>query len=507
MDLIASSDSGASNTDNITNVTKPTITGTADANATITLYDGGGTTILGTTTANSSGIWSITPTANLTNGNHNLTATATDIAGNSNTSTPLTVTIDTIAPTVAISSNVATLKAGETATITFTFSENPGTTFTRSDITVSGGSLSAISGTGVTRTATFTPTPDTQTTANAAISVKANSYTDLAGNQGSGNTLTQALDTRQLTIVRAVYTGYSIKVEYNGTVDVTGVPKLEVRNSTGTLLGSYSYVDIDTSRNHYVYGQTLVFNGGEDLTNKMLSINLNGGTIKSKDDTKNYLGETIAKGTNAQLSPPTYWGRDGYGLPSVTGMRKTIYGTDSHDLFEFNKGNQYDVITGAAKGGDTFQIRQGAALIGNSVDSLGNPQFSTITNFRVGIDNLVGNEFSVNSYQKKLSTDWKTMRILDGASTDQSLTALSLGSITTLLGKTSVDSYSSLRPILANFEGKGATAFTFGSGNSLRTFVAIDNDGINGFDSTKDSIVEFTQLSGDLRDLAIWKVL
>jgi len=99
------------------------------------------------------------------------------------------------------------------------------------------------------------------------------------------------------------------------------------------------------------------------------------------------------------------------------------------------------------------------------------------------------------------------MRILDGASTDQGLTSLSVDSIRTLLGKTSVDSYSSLRPSLANFEGKGATAFTFGSGNSLRTFVAIDNDGNNGFDSTKDSIVEFTQLSGSLKDLAIWKVL
>ena len=192
-------------------------------------------------------------------------------------------------------------------------------------------------------------------------------------------------------------------------------------------------------------------------------------------------------------------------------MRLTINGTDSHDLFEFNKGNSYqgqsyDVITGAAKGGDTFQIRQNAGLIGGT-DSQGNTRFSTITNFRVGIDNLVANEYSVNSYIGGLSSDWKKMRILDGASTDQSLTSLSVDSIKTLLGKTSVDSYSSLRPILANFEGKGATAFTFGSGNSLRTFVAIDNDGINGFDSTKDSIVEFTQLSGNLQDLAIWKSL
>jgi hypothetical protein len=297
-------------------------------------------------------------------------------------------------------------------------------------------------------------------------------------------------------------------VEYNGIVNVTGAPKLEVRNSAGTLLSSYSYAYIDNSPAHYAAGQTLVFTGPalDNLTNKILSINLNRGTITSRDDTRN-----SPKGSNAQLNPPTYWGREGKDTPSVAGMRLTINGTDSHDLFEFNQGNSYqgqsyDVITGAALGGDTFRIRQGAGLIGGT-DSQGNTRFSTITNFRVGIDNLIANENSVNSYTGVLSRDWKTMRILDGASTDQILTSLSVGSITTLLRKTSVDSYSSSRPSLANFEGKGATAFTFGSGNSLRTFVAIDNDGNNGFDSTKDSIVEITGYSGNLRDLAIWKVL
>ena len=103
------------------------------------------------------------------------------------------------------------------------------------------------------------------------------------------------------------------------------------------------------------------------------------------------------------------------------------------------------------------------------------------------------------------------MRILDGTSENQTLTSLTVGSITTLLAsdKTSVDSYSSLtsKPTLANFEGKGATAFTFGSGDNKRTFVALDKDGINGFDRTKDSIVEITGYSGNLQDLAIWKTL
>ena len=48
-DLAAASDSGASNTDNTTNVSAPTFTGTAEASATITLFDGA--TVIGSSQA------------------------------------------------------------------------------------------------------------------------------------------------------------------------------------------------------------------------------------------------------------------------------------------------------------------------------------------------------------------------------------------------------------------------------------------------------------------------
>ena len=50
-------------------------------------------------------------------------------------------TLDTVSPRLAISSDLAQLKDGETATITFAFSEDPGATFTDSDIVVVGGIL------------------------------------------------------------------------------------------------------------------------------------------------------------------------------------------------------------------------------------------------------------------------------------------------------------------------------------------------------------------------------
>src|SRR5207245_1852789 len=93
-DMTAASDSGSSNTDNITNVTTPTFTGTAEANSTVQLFRP--TNILiGTSTADGSGNWSITTSA-LADGTYSITAKATDTAGNvSVVSSALSVTIDT----------------------------------------------------------------------------------------------------------------------------------------------------------------------------------------------------------------------------------------------------------------------------------------------------------------------------------------------------------------------------------------------------------------------------
>jgi hypothetical protein len=90
-----STDSGVVG-DGLTNDNTLTLTGTAEANATIKVFDG--VTLLGSATANGAGAWSYT-TAALANGAHSLTATATDAAGNAGAaSAALGVTIDTAAP-------------------------------------------------------------------------------------------------------------------------------------------------------------------------------------------------------------------------------------------------------------------------------------------------------------------------------------------------------------------------------------------------------------------------
>lgn len=91
------SDSGVQN-DNITRINTPIFTGTAEANAVVNLYDTDGTTIVGTTTANGSGLWSITSSA-LSDAVHTLTVKQTDTAGNvSVTSSGRNITIDTSTP-------------------------------------------------------------------------------------------------------------------------------------------------------------------------------------------------------------------------------------------------------------------------------------------------------------------------------------------------------------------------------------------------------------------------
>ncbi|MBD2616568.1 putative Ig domain-containing protein, partial [Nostoc punctiforme FACHB-252] len=103
LNLSPSSDSGVSNSDHITLDTTPTIVGTAEALATVKLFNNG--QLKGQTTATTDGTWQIT-TSELTDGMYQLNAIATDIAGNTSTSANLEVTIDSALPQVNLTTPV-----------------------------------------------------------------------------------------------------------------------------------------------------------------------------------------------------------------------------------------------------------------------------------------------------------------------------------------------------------------------------------------------------------------
>ncbi len=90
------SDTGSSSTDKITNDNTLTITGMAEPNSLVAVFDNG--VQVGTATASGTGAYSVTTSA-LSDASHVLTITAADIAGNVSSSTPLgTWIVDTIAP-------------------------------------------------------------------------------------------------------------------------------------------------------------------------------------------------------------------------------------------------------------------------------------------------------------------------------------------------------------------------------------------------------------------------
>ena len=105
-----------------TNDTLPTLSGTAQANAIVSLFNNG--VLMGTTTADGNGLWSFTPSGALSEGNHAFTATATNANGASGLSGSFSVIVDTtppLAPTILISADGGTVsgvaEAGSTVTI------------------------------------------------------------------------------------------------------------------------------------------------------------------------------------------------------------------------------------------------------------------------------------------------------------------------------------------------------------------------------------------------------
>jgi hypothetical protein len=100
------------------------------------------------------------------------------------------LTIDRTGPSIQLTSDKGHLGTGETATITFKFSEAING-FDLGDVTVNGGALSSLSVLDAqTYTAIFTPQAGTHS---ANLSVAAGTFTDLAGNPNTNTSLTLGL--------------------------------------------------------------------------------------------------------------------------------------------------------------------------------------------------------------------------------------------------------------------------------------------------------------------------
>ncbi|WP_276309813.1 Ig-like domain-containing protein [Limnohabitans planktonicus] len=120
----------------------------------------------------------------------------TDLAGNQGAAAAsANYAIDRLSPTASISLSNTAIKAGETASVTITFSERV-SGFSNADVSAPNGTLSTFtaSSDGLSWVATFTPSANIQVPVNS-LSL-ASTYTDLTGNAGTVATASYAVDTR-----------------------------------------------------------------------------------------------------------------------------------------------------------------------------------------------------------------------------------------------------------------------------------------------------------------------
>jgi hypothetical protein len=174
----------------------------------------------------------------------------------------LAAAADTTPPTIAITSNQASLTTGQTATITFTLSE-ASTDFiwdgSVGDIVVTGGMLSAltpVSGSNGTQyTATFTPAANSSGT--ATIGVQSDKFSDAAGNDNLDTYLSTATAPEVIEGNNQVSLAYNTVVNRNATIDIVSIHDglSGTTDATGSKDTGASLSDFNTS------DQTLTYTG------------------------------------------------------------------------------------------------------------------------------------------------------------------------------------------------------------------------------------------------------
>ncbi|SHN17190.1 Concanavalin A-like lectin/glucanases superfamily protein [Chitinophaga sp. CF418] len=215
----------------LTSDNTPTVTGTAEANSTVTIYVDG--TAVGTTTANAGGNYTFTVPTALTDGTHTFTATSTDAVGNTSApSATLNITIDTQVPTVPTITTAQTLTSDNTPTVTGTAEANSTVTIYVDGSAV--GTTTANAGGNYTFTV---PTPLSDGT--HAFTATA---TDAVGNTSAPSaTLNITIDT-QVPTVPTITTAQTLTSD--NTPTVTGTAEA---NSTVTIYVDGSAVGTTTA--------------------------------------------------------------------------------------------------------------------------------------------------------------------------------------------------------------------------------------------------------------------
>jgi parallel beta-helix repeat protein len=353
-----STDSGVAG-DRITNDNTLTLTGTAEANATVKIYDG--TTLLNSLTASGTGAWSYT-TGVLSSGAHSLTATATDVAGNTGVaSTALVVTVDTVvpvAPTIgSFSTDSGVLGDRITNDNTLTLA---GTAEANATVKIYDGAALLNS---VTASGTGAWSYTTAALANGAHSLTATA-TDVAGNTGAASTaLVVTVDTvaptvTQTTATPSTGTAFSgdkiaITLQLSEAVTVTGTPVLILNDGgTATYTGGSGSNALSFS---------YIVNTGDSTVSALAvtAISLsNGAEVKDVASNPANLSGVLTTFSGLHINPPT--------APVAPGWNNPVSPNTGNITSAPNSTN--DSITAVDPAGDNSLARGlvGRALVGNT---------------------------------------------------------------------------------------------------------------------------------------------
>ena len=327
----------------LTNQPSQLVSGTASdlhLCATVSLYDNGSGTALGTAAVQADGTWSTTVTlATAVQGTHSIVARDTDLVGNTGSSTAASFTLNTVAPSVAIgTANLLTNHPTTTLTIAGTATPNAG------DLAPTGTTVTLFDGTTSIGTATVQANGSWSTavtlSGEGTHSITAQDI-DLAGSTGTSSAMLFTIDT--IPPVVALTTTGSLTNQLNQTISGTG--------EAGTAVAVYDGASL--------LGTTTVLANGT-WSKAVTLANVQGSHVISATDTD--------AATNVGTSGTTSFTLDTI-APAVT-----ISGTSGLT----NQPSQ--TVSGTGEAGTTLQLYDGAAAIGGQVTVAGDGTWSeTIT--------------------------------------------------------------------------------------------------------------------------------
>ena len=299
-DLKNSSDSGTSNSDNVTSDSSPTITGTTENNATVNLYREG-IILIGTATASGGGSWSVT-SETLPDGAHEIVARATDKSGNTGDPSPtLTLTIDSAISSPSVpdldpaSDTGASNSDGLTSDATPTFS---GTAESNSSVKLyRSGNVQIGSGTA-DASGNWSITASSLANGSHSISAKA---TDKAGNSSLGS------ESSNITVDTTVSQPSLPDLD---SADDTGSSNSDNKTSSETFVvsgtaESFSTVSLYRSGNILIGTHETGVTGSWAITATNLSDGTHSLTVKSTDRAGNTSSPSVALSVTVDSTAPS----------------------------------------------------------------------------------------------------------------------------------------------------------------------------------------------------------